>query len=47
MESMVQDSSIDKVLIICDKGYKEKADDREGGVGTETQIITPTLYGKV
>jgi hypothetical protein len=25
MESMVNDNSIDKVLIICDKGYKEKA----------------------
>ena len=47
MESMVQDSSIDKVLIVCDKGYKEKADGREGGVGTETQIITPALYNKV
>lgn len=46
MESMVQDSSIDKVLIICDRGYKEKADDRAGGVGTETQIITPMLYSK-
>ncbi|WP_394888285.1 SEFIR domain-containing protein [Clostridium butyricum] len=47
MESMVQDATIDKVLIICDRGYKEKADIREGGVGTETQIITPALYGKV
>jgi hypothetical protein len=46
MESMVLDSTIDKVLIICDKGYKEKADKREGGVGTETQIITPELYEK-
>lgn len=46
MESMVQDVSIDKVLIICDKGYKEKADERTGGVGTETQIITPMLYSK-
>lgn len=47
MESMVQDPTIDKVLIICDKGYKEKADNREGGVGTETQILTPELYGKI
>lgn len=46
MEKMVQDKSIDKVLIICEKGYKEKANDRLGGVGTETQIITPMLYGK-
>ncbi|NJJ36745.1 TIR domain-containing protein [Clostridioides difficile] len=46
MEKMVQDESINKVLIVCDKGYKEKADDRIGGVGTETQIITPELYNK-
>lgn len=47
MESMVQDETINKVLIICDKGYKEKADKRKGGVGTETQIITSELYDKV
>lgn len=47
MESMVNDLSVDKVLVICDKGYKEKADKRKGGVGTETQIITAELYGKV
>ena len=46
MEKMVQDESIDKVLIICKKEYKEKADDRQGGVGTETQIITPMLYSR-
>ena len=47
MESMVNDEEINKVLVICDKGYKEKADKREGGVGTETQIITAELYSKV
>lgn len=46
MESMIQDTTIDKVLIICEKGYKDKANKREGGVGTETQIITPELYEK-
>ena len=46
MEKMIQDETINKVLIICDKGYKEKANDRAGGVGTETQIITPMLYSK-
>jgi hypothetical protein len=45
MEGMVKSSqSIDKVLIICDRGYKEKADNRVGGVGTEAQIITPQIY---
>ncbi|MCU9959276.1 MULTISPECIES: toll/interleukin-1 receptor domain-containing protein [Bacillus] len=44
MESMVNNSEINKVLVICDKGYKLKADSRQGGVGTETQIITPEIY---
>ncbi|MEK4294059.1 SEFIR domain-containing protein [Paenibacillus sp. FSL R5-0914] len=44
MESM---KAADKVLIICDKGYKEKANGRKGGVGTEAQIITPDVYGDV
>ncbi|MDF2958610.1 MAG: protein-transrane prediction [Paenibacillus sp.] len=34
----------DKVLVICDKNYCEKANNRLGGVGTESQIITPELY---
>ena len=46
MERMVTDPEIKKVLIICDKEYVAKADDRSGGVGTETQIITPEIYGK-
>ncbi|MGY3314655.1 hypothetical protein ACV242_003151 [Peribacillus simplex] len=44
MESMVNDPTINKVLVVCDKGYKQKANEREGGVGTETRIITPSLY---
>ncbi|EOU1764395.1 toll/interleukin-1 receptor domain-containing protein [Clostridium perfringens] len=47
MEQMVTNPDIDKVLIICDKGYKTKADGREGGVGTETKIITPEIYRSV
>lgn len=47
MESMVNDSTVEKVLIICEKGYKEKADGRRGGVGTESQIITSEVYGDV
>lgn len=47
MERMVGDPSIDKVLIICNSGYKKKADSREGGVGDESTIITPQVYGKV
>ena len=46
MEKMVSDKKIKKVLIICDKNYKEKADKRIKGVGSETQIISSELYGK-
>lgn len=48
MEGMVKSAdSIDKVLIICDKGYQNKADNRVGGVGVESQIITPQIYSDV
>ncbi|RYE20687.1 MAG: hypothetical protein EOP45_10645, partial [Sphingobacteriaceae bacterium] len=46
MESMVTSPDIDKVLMICDKKYADKADNRSGGVGTETQIITPQIYNQ-
>lgn len=46
MERMITDTTVTKVLMICDRMYAEKADGRSGGVGTETQIITPELYGK-
>jgi hypothetical protein len=46
MEKMVTDPLIKKVALVCDRGYTEKADSRKGGVGTETQIITPEIYQK-
>ena len=46
MEEMVRDDTIDYVLIICDKTYMDKANNRKGGVGTETTIISSELYGK-
>lgn len=46
MEQSVNNPSVDRVLIICDKTYKEKADNRSGGVGDETVIISPEIYGK-
>lgn len=45
MEQSVSDETIDRVLIICDKSYTEKANSRDGGVGDETVIITPEVYG--
>ena len=47
MESMATDPTIDKVLLICDRAYSEKADGRHGGVGTETQIISKKVYEQV
>lgn len=47
MERIAVDETIDKVLIICNKSYKHKADSRSGGVGDEAAIITPQLYGNV
>jgi len=46
MEKMVTDQSINKVIIVCDKAYAVKADDRRSGVGTETQIISPEVYAR-
>lgn len=47
MEQSVNDKSISKVLVICDKSYCEKANSRSGGVGDETAIISPEIYGNV
>ncbi|WP_429960938.1 SEFIR domain-containing protein [Enterococcus sp. AZ012] len=44
MEQMVSDPTVDRVLIVSDRLYAEKADMRQGGVGTETQIITAEIY---
>src|ERR1700693_6195290 len=46
MERMVTDETIKKVALICDATYVSKANSRSGGVGTETQIITPDIYAK-
>ena len=45
MERCVSDPTITKVLIICDKAYAQKANDRTGGVGDETVIISSEMYG--
>lgn len=47
MERMVTSPEIDKVLVICDKGYQEKANDNRGGVGTEKLLITPEVMENV
>lgn len=47
MEKMVTDKDVGKVIIVCDPVYALKADNRTGGVGTETQIITAEIYQSV
>lgn len=47
MEQCVSDPDITKVLIVCDSQYAKKADDRTGGVGDETVIISSEIYGKM
>lgn len=47
MEAMVNSEDVEKVLMILDEKYKVKANLRTGGVGTETQIISPQIYENV
>ena len=47
MEQSVNDPTVTNVLILLDPVYAEKADGRSGGVGTETQIISPEIYNNV
>lgn len=47
MEKMVTDKSVTHVVIFSDRKYKEKADERKSGVGTESQIISREVYDKV
>ena len=44
MEQCVSDDSIDKVLILSNRLYAEKADKRKDGVGHETTIISAEVY---
>lgn len=46
MEQMVNNENITNVLILLDENYMVKANERKGGVGTETQILSPEIYEK-
>lgn len=35
------------MLILCNKVYKDKADNRNGGAGQEAMIIAPEVYEKI
>jgi len=40
MERTVRDPTVSHALIVCDKAYAERADARQAGVGTKTQLIS-------
>jgi SEFIR domain len=46
MEAMVTNPEVTKVIIVSDKKCSEKANNRKGGVGTESQIMSPEIYKK-
>ena len=47
MEQMVNSLEIKRVLLICNKDYAEKANNRVGGVGIESLIISNDIYSQV
>jgi len=46
MEQMVNDPNVSKVLLICNKEYAEKANNKKGGVGIESLIISDDIYNQ-
>lgn len=46
MESMVNDPTITKIIMIIDGKYTDRANQRHGGVGTESTILSQELYSK-
>lgn len=44
MEQSVKDETVTHVLMLLNTNYAERADNRKGGVGTETQIISNVVY---
>ncbi|MET4595924.1 MULTISPECIES: SEFIR domain-containing protein [unclassified Sphingomonas] len=47
MEQMVTKADVNKVIIVCDGKYADRANQRVGGVGAESQIMSGELYGKI
>ncbi len=47
MEQCVKDESITNVLMLLDPIYAKKSNEYKGGVGVETQIISPEVYQEV
>ncbi|WP_185148775.1 toll/interleukin-1 receptor domain-containing protein [Empedobacter brevis] len=47
MEQMVNDETVDKVLLICNSEYAKKANAKQGGVGIESLIVSDEIYSQV
>lgn len=47
MEQMVNNSEVKQVLLICNKDYAKKANEKKGGVGIESQIVSSEIYNNV
>ncbi len=47
MEKIGNPDFIDKVLMIFDKSYVEKANNKKAGTGVETQIISKDIYKQI
>ena len=47
MEKCVSDKTVTNVLILLNPEYKKKADERKGGAGIETQIISEEVYNNL
>jgi hypothetical protein len=47
MEQMVNDETVDKVLLISNKEYAMKANSKQGGVGIESLIVSNEIYTQV
>jgi hypothetical protein len=46
MEQSIKNREIDKVLVVCNKDYMEKANSRQGGAGYEAGIILSEIQYK-
>ena len=46
MEQSIKNKEINKVLVICNKDYMEKANNRQGGAGYEAEIILSEIQSK-
>lgn len=47
MEQMVNRINVNRVLLICNKEYCDKANEKKGGVGIESLIVSDEIYKQV